>query len=227
MAQSEKAVGEALPADVTRRRSFMEIVTDPTVDRIVGIVAVAPFIYPIILRLRGDLFNFPNVAGFVVGLVFISTMFTRRPPVRVTPNPWYWLLAFSATYGLFLPPLFLKPGPALLPVIVTDVIAALGVVVTLYARLSLGRNIGFVPAQRRIVIHGAYRFVRHPIYTGVFLGMTGTMTRNFSQPAAEIAMAIMTLFIIKSFVEENFLQKDPAYAAYMQTVRYRWIPGIA
>lgn len=226
MAETGRAVGEISEPGITKRRSFMEIVTNPVVDRIVGIVAVSPFIYPIFLRLRGELFNFPNVASFVVGLVFISTMFTRRPPVRVTPNPWYWLLAFTATYGLFVPAVFAKPGVALLPSAVTDVIAALGLAVVLYARLSLGRNIGFVPAQRRLVIHGAYRFVRHPIYTGVFLGMIGAQTRNFSQPSAEIAVAIMSLFVIKSFVEENFLKKDPAYAEYMQVVRYRWIPGI-
>jgi hypothetical protein len=35
------------------------------------------------------------------------------------------------------------------------------------------------------------------------------------------------LFIIKSVVEESFLRCDPEYAAYLQKVRWRWIPGIA
>jgi len=36
----------------------------------------------------------------------------------------------------------------------------------------------------------------------------------------------IVLFMIKSVVEENFLRADPEYAAYMQRVRWRWIPGI-
>jgi len=32
--------------------------------------------------------------------------------------------------------------------------------------------------------------------------------------------------VIKSFVEEGFLRADPQYTAYLQRVRWRWVPGI-
>src|SRR5262249_50663127 len=152
-------------------------------------------------------------------LVLISTMFTRRPPVRVTPNPLYWLLAFVATYGLVLPAAMAQPGRSLIPALASSVIGTAGWAIAFYARLSLGRNIGFVPAQRRLVATGAYRFVRHPIYTGVFVNTLGAVSRNYTPRYAILAGTICLLFVIKSFVEEGFLKTDPQYAKYMQLVR--------
>ena len=36
-----------------------------------------------------------------------------------------------------------------------------------------------------------------------------------------------SLFVIKTFMEEDFLKEDPAYARYMKHVRWRWIPLVA
>jgi protein-S-isoprenylcysteine O-methyltransferase Ste14 len=94
----------------------------------------------------------------------------RRLPKRVTLNPAYWLVAFLATYWPLLILEILQQGRPVVPSTISDTIAICALAVTLWARFSLGRNIGFVPAQRDIVTGGAYRYMRHPIYTGVFLG---------------------------------------------------------
>jgi protein-S-isoprenylcysteine O-methyltransferase Ste14 len=216
--------------DFKPRRSFMEILTLPAVDRAIAILAVSPFLYVVYVRYgveSNNLVNYPNVAGGLATLVFISTMFIRRPPVRVTPNPLYWLLAFVATYGMLAPYAFEQPGVSLAPSYVTNTIASLSVTIALYARFSLGRNIGFVPAQRKLVNFGAYRFVRHPIYSGVFLGYVAAGLENYTPSYVAMAGTISLLFVIKSFVEEDFLRQDPEYAEYMKKVRYRWFPGIA
>src|SRR3989442_585711 len=83
---------------------------------------------------------------------------------RVTPNPWYWLLAFVATYRVLLVLTFLQQGQPLVSNWVTDAIATAGLLIFVWARLSLGRNIGFVPAQRELVHNGAYAYMRHPVY---------------------------------------------------------------
>ena len=97
----------------------------------------------------------------------------------------------------------------------------------LYSLLSLGRNIGFVPAQRRIVTRGAYRFVRHPIYTGTFVSLLAFVLRAFSVLNLTMAVVLIALLMLRGLVEERFLREDAGYAAYLQEVRWRWFPGVA
>jgi protein-S-isoprenylcysteine O-methyltransferase Ste14 len=154
-------------------------------------------------------------------------MVIRRPPQRVTPNPWYWLLAFVATYWDLLVLGFLQQGHALARNWVTDVIAVVGLLIVIWARLSLGRNIGFVPAQRELVHTGAYAYMRHPVYTGGLLTTLAFLLRAYSpQNALLMGLRIFWFIPIKSLVEEDFLRQDSQYAAYMQRVRARWIPYV-
>ena len=95
------------------------------------------------------------------------------------------------------------------------------------ARLSLGRNIGFVPAERRIVTTGAYGFVRHPIYTGIFIGILGDNLSNFTGRDLALDLVWVGLWVLKTFIEEGFLRQSPPYAHYMTQVRWRWFPHLA
>jgi protein-S-isoprenylcysteine O-methyltransferase Ste14 len=153
-------------------------------------------------------------------------MVFRRAPQRITPNPWWWLLAFVATYSSLAWATFAPPGRALIPGTLSDGLAILAVLIIVYARLSLGRNIGFVPAQRAIVRTGAYRFVRHPIYTGLFLAWVVLTLHRFSVANLTLLIVIVALYVIKSVVEEGFLRDDPAYAEYLRQVRHLFIPGV-
>jgi protein-S-isoprenylcysteine O-methyltransferase Ste14 len=159
--------------------------------------------------------------------ICILTMVIRRPPKRVTPNPWYWLLAFVASYWLVLIILFLQQGRPLVATWVTDALAIMGLLVMLWARVSLGRNIGFVPAQRELVSTGAYACMRHPIYTAILLSYVAFVLRAFTPlNALLLGLGVFWFIPIKSVVEEDFLRHDPQYAAYMQRVRARWIPFV-
>jgi protein-S-isoprenylcysteine O-methyltransferase Ste14 len=207
--------------------SFMSLITSPTTDRVVAIIAIIPFSYLEYVRLGKGLLNIPSASAFAATLLLIVTMVVRRPPVRVTPNPLFWLLAFVATYGSFGLSLFAQRGVEIAPYIVTDVIAILGLAIFIYARFSLGRNIGFVPAQRQLVTSGAYAYVRHPVYTGIFVTYLGLVLRSYTPANLTAAIILAGLWVIKSFIEEGFLKKDPIYAEYMQKVKYRWFPKIA
>src|SRR5262249_18054574 len=148
-------------------------------------------------------------------LIVVATMLVRRPPKRVTPNPWYWLLAFVATYWQLLVLALLQPGHAIVSNRVTDWLAAAGLLVVVWARVSLGRNIGFVPAQRELVHGGAYAFMRHPVYTGGWLTNLAFLLRAFTPlNAFVIALGMFWFIPVKSLVEEDFLRADPQYAAY-------------
>ena len=61
--------------------------------------------------------------------------------------------------------------------VVGAVVFACGLLLAVWARIHLGRNWGMPMSQKdepELVTDGPYRFVRHPIYTGILLGMVGT-----------------------------------------------------
>jgi protein-S-isoprenylcysteine O-methyltransferase Ste14 len=207
---------------------FMRMLSIPWVDKTIAIVAVIPHTIEFYHRYASATLTFPRAVLGIQFFILIITMVIRRTPVRVTPNPWFWLLAFVATYGVLTFTAFTPNGHPIVPLIVSDALAVVSAIVFIYARLSLGRSIGFVPANRGIVTRGAYKFVRHPIYTGAFLAMLALVLRSYSRLNLVLGATIVLLFMVKSIVEEYFLKRDdPAYAAYLQRVRWRWFPGIA
>lgn len=198
----------------------------PWLDRAVAAVACVPFAYSLLHEMR----NFGVNPAWIVAngnfILLVVTMLVRRAPTRVTLHPLLWLLAFVATYWLFLFGRFAEPGVSVTPTWPIDVLSFASFAISIWARASLGRSIGLVPAQRGVVTTGAYRFVRHPIYTGVFLAYAALALQNWSTRNATIFAVGAALFVIKSFVEEGFLRQDAEYARYMARVPSRWIPYV-
>lgn len=198
----------------------------PLVDKVFAIMACLPFLLLVAAYVRIHQFDFVRLVMLIQVLMQVVTMFVRREPVRVTLSPLYWALAFVATYWPFLSIGLITPGRAMVPVWFADAISLASLAILLYARFNLGRNIGFVPAQRKLVTHGAYAYVRHPIYTGIFIAYFGLVLARFSPLNLALAALGIALFMVKSLVEERFLAEDPEYRQYMQRTRKRWIPGV-
>jgi protein-S-isoprenylcysteine O-methyltransferase Ste14 len=76
----------------------------------------------------------------------------------------------------------------------------------------------------RLQVGGGYRLVRHPIYGGLILITLGWSLA--SSPLALAATVALTLVLEgKSRFEESMLaQRFPEYDAYMQRVRWRFVP---
>jgi protein-S-isoprenylcysteine O-methyltransferase Ste14 len=223
------AVNQAIAPVKAPNVSFnlMRVLSVPWLDRTIAAIACVPLVYGAYYRYEHWHHGFPLIASALNVLIVVVTMIVRRPPKRVTPNPLYWLLAFIATYWLLLILAFLQKGRPVAPNWISDSIAALGLLVLIWARVSLGRNIGFVPAQRDLVQTGAYGYMRHPVYTGILLTHIAFLIRAYSPLNAFLmGLGILWLIPIKSLVEEQFLSADPQYAAYMQKVRARWIPFV-
>jgi protein-S-isoprenylcysteine O-methyltransferase Ste14 len=199
----------------------------PFVDRLIGIVAALPFGYAMWESLQERPLPIESLL-LVCELAFLAfTMATRRVATRVTHNPAFWLLAFAATYWSFYAMHLYEAGEPLVPRWLSVLVACVGFAITMWARISLGRNIGFVPAERRIVTSGAYAFVRHPIYTGLFINIVAVDLASFSWMNVLLDVVWIAMWIVKSLVEERFLRDSTEYAEYLQRVRWRWFPGIA
>jgi len=206
---------------------FMEILYIPWVDKMIAVIAVIPNAIGLYWRYTDNNLTFVRAVASIPIFLLIVTMIFRRTPLRVTPNPWFWLLAFVATYGMFVFSSFGQAGVALGPTIIPEILAVLSAAIAIYARLSLGRSIGFVPADRGIITRGAYRYVRHPIYSALFVALVALTLRSYTPLNLAAALTLATLFVIKSIVEEGFLSEDEQYAEYMKKVRWRWLPGVA
>jgi protein-S-isoprenylcysteine O-methyltransferase Ste14 len=212
--------------DIFAAQRFARMLSSPWLDRAIAVIAVVPFAYSINHELRAFGFNLAWIVANGNFALLILAMLVRRIPVRVTMNPVYWLLAFVATYWLYIAGRFATPGISAAPTWVILGLSIASFVVSVWARLSLGRNIGLVPAQRQLVTSGAYRFMRHPIYTGIYLAYLALVLQNYSTLNAAIFAIGAALFVIKSFVEEGFLRRDAEYASYMSLVPWRWVPFV-
>jgi protein-S-isoprenylcysteine O-methyltransferase Ste14 len=196
------------------------------VDKAFAVLACVPLIYPLVRYYHDLSFNVDTVTWLLDLAVIVSTMFFRRTAVRVMRNPLLWLLTCVATYWFFMIGFMEQPGRRIAPLWITTTLSILSTLIELWGRFSLGRNIGFVPAQREVVTRGAYRFMRHPIYTGLFIWILAYWLGGYSPLNTLLYSLSIFWWVIKSFVEEGFLKKDPGYAAYMKRVPWRWIPGV-
>jgi len=145
-------------------------------------VAVLPFAYFIWVMDRLGDFDIPRLVLLVQLAAIVVTMAVRRPPVRVTANLLFWVLDFVATYWPYSVGGFdwYQAGAPLVPAWLSNGVSLSSLAISLWARLSPGRNIGIVPAERTLVTIGAYVYVRHPIYSGILLGVLATGVSEFS-----------------------------------------------
>jgi protein-S-isoprenylcysteine O-methyltransferase Ste14 len=108
------------------------------------------------------------------------------------------------------------------------VMFAFGALVTM-GRRHAWRNITPFPKPLRgltLITDGAFAYVRHPHYFGIFLAACGwaLYRQNFSQWV--IALLLGVFFYYKSMREEKFLQAAyPEYADYSTRVKCL-IPGL-
>jgi protein-S-isoprenylcysteine O-methyltransferase Ste14 len=84
-----------------------------------------------------------------------------------------------------------------------------------------------IAKDQRVISTGPYAFVRHPMYAGALLLMTGTPLALGSYWGL-LALAAMSPFLLWRILdEERFLAINlPGYREYRAKVRWRLIPNI-
>jgi protein-S-isoprenylcysteine O-methyltransferase Ste14 len=167
----------------------------------------------------------PSISTF--GLVAINAValvlfVTRRDPSRVG-STLEGVIAVAGTFVVSLLLIVAKEDGATLhgaPVIPT-VIQAAGIAGWAVSLVALGRSLGIAPADRGLVRHGPYRFIRHPIYAFEALFFLGWLIAEPTVLNAVILAVWAALQIARIVREERIIS---GYDEYRQTVRWRIVP---
>jgi protein-S-isoprenylcysteine O-methyltransferase Ste14 len=87
------------------------------------------------------------------------------------------------------------------------VLCVAGIAFAIWARIHLGKNWSGTPSMKEgheLITSGPYRFVRHPIYTGMLVALVGSALAS-----GVIWLAILVVFLF------NFLYRLPIEERYM------------
>jgi protein-S-isoprenylcysteine O-methyltransferase Ste14 len=103
------------------------------------------------------------------------------------------------------------------------VVFASGIALAIWARVDLGRNWGMPMTQKaepELITSGPYRLVRHPIYSGLLLGLLGTALVNNLIGLIIVAILCGYFYYCASVEERNLTATFPtAYPAYRTSTK--------
>ena len=147
---------------------------------------------------------FPLLEGLIIGwLVFISFDATRFhwSTVSITFQAIGTLILLCSFYLLFLT---FRENSYLSPVV----------------RLQAERG-------QKVISTGPYRYVRHPMYSGISLFMVGTPLLLGSWYGVLFGLAVVVVLARRAVLEERMLAKELSdYPSYMSQVKFRLIPRV-
>lgn len=159
----------------------------------------------------------------------------RRMHLREKETEQVWIVAVSVIYYLFV---FLLPGldrrfgwsdppVALIVAAQAVVLLSYGLVFLVFRENSYASRVVEVEEQQTVISTGPYAVVRHPMYVGVILMFVFSPLALGSTWATAPALLIVPILAARIRNEESVLVRDlPGYAAYMQQVKYRLLPGV-
>ena len=109
------------------------------------------------------------------------------------------------------------------------VILVLGAIITLVAVLQLNVHLSPFPsplAGSKLIENGIYKFVRHPIYSGIIIAFCGFALIADSGYKLLITVLLFILFYFKTRYEERrLMEMFPDYSDYKQRSG-RFFPGL-
>ena len=117
-------------------------------------------------------------------------------------------------------------GISLIPEPVGAVVQIVAICWTIFAKASLGRSFGLLPANRGVVVRGAYRWVRHPICrVAVHPPRLPGGEFRLAQPGRAVA-ALFHPDWPPTAGGEFVVRQHGRYRSYTAGVRYHLLPGV-
>ena len=146
-----------------------------------------------------------NIKGRDISLVLIQAVLFSVFVI------WNWSVTFD--YGSWLKSVGL-------------VVSILGASIVIIAILQLNENLSPFPTPKvngQLITHGLYKYVRHPIYSGIIITMIGFSLFTTSLSRLIITLVTYVFFYIKADYEEKLLaNKFPEYPSYKKRTGKIW-----
>ena len=159
----------------------------------------------------------------VVSLIFMTMILfftvTRLPPKDSASGIEPRLTAIAGTFILMVL-IVLPPGnvPQELRLLAT-VLIIVGTTLSIYCLWWLGQSFSIMASSRRLITHGPYAFVRHPLYIAEAVTVVGILIANWSLVAVIVGIAQFALQFRRMQNEERVLRKTFAeYDDYARRV---------
>jgi protein-S-isoprenylcysteine O-methyltransferase Ste14 len=193
------------------------------VERAVVAALFGFFVYRLIVAYLDER-NPVNLTIILSESLVVLFILIRRPAKTVSLRPADWLFAAGATAA----PLSVAPTAAapLLPNLSCVVIIVAGVLLQIYAKLTLRRSFGIVAANRGVTAAGPYRLVRHPMYLAYLVSWCGFLLASPSLWNAVVYAFALACQVARLLAEERLLAADAAYRGLAAAVPYRLVPGV-
>jgi len=207
------------------RHSAGGLLRDPA--ELIARGVVAGLFLGLAYRIGVDVLGTGRISGvlLVVSELLVGVLtLVRRPATYVQRSWWVRGMTMISIAG----PNFVRPAEAFSVVGEAIVLpfSVVGLAIVVAGKVSLGRSLGLLPANRGIVSTGLYRLVRHPIYLG-YLVTHGAFL--LGQPTVWNLTALGIAdgaLLVRAFVEERTLDRDPRYRRYREAVPWRLLPGV-
>lgn len=104
----------------------------------------------------------------------------------------------------------------------TTILGGIGAALVVWAVLVFGRGVTPSPMPSRkatLQTRGPYRWIRHPMYTGVILWMAGSALARRNWVAVVLWLALIGFFLAKiGWEERRLVETYPGYESYKDSV---------
>ena len=104
-----------------------------------------------------------------------------------------------------------------------EMMSFVGVSMSVWALIVLGKSFGIAPANRGLVVSGPYRIIRHPMYLGEALSYGAILIPNFTVMNLCVFAVVALGMVLRIWYEEQVIS---GYEGYSCNVRYRLIPYV-
>lgn len=183
------------------------------------------------IELRNEIDLWPFVLSariaammFLCLVVFLTVV--RHAPKNVSTGIEPRITSIAGTFCLMFLVVLPTGEPGLAVRALASSLVVIGTGLSIWCAIYLGRSFSIMAAARKLVVHGPYALVRHPLYAAEGVAALGAVMANWSIPACLLFVAWCGLQYRRMLHEERILRETfPEYDDYARHVS-RVIPSL-